>query len=147
MISFFVAGVPKPAGSKRVFLTKAGRPIVTDASGKPGKDWRADIQHAAKTVTPHPLRGALNLHVQFRLPRPKGHYGKKGLRRTAPAYPIGRPDTTKLVRAVEDALSGILWRDDAQIVSQVASKSYVCDGEVPGAQVWVNTLDIPISGC
>jgi Holliday junction resolvase RusA-like endonuclease len=28
------------------------------------------------------------------------------------------------VRGVEDALTGVVWRDDAQIVHQVASKFY-----------------------
>jgi hypothetical protein len=39
-----VRGIPKPAGSKRVFLVgKAGgpqRPVVTDDSGAKGRDWR-----------------------------------------------------------------------------------------------------------
>jgi hypothetical protein len=35
--------------------------------------------------------------------------------RRAPARPTGYPDLSKLARSTEDALTGILWDDDAQI--------------------------------
>ena len=71
------------------------------------------------------MEGPLRLSITFGLPRPKGHYGKKGIRASAPAFPATRPDATKLLRCTEDALteSGI-WRDDAQVVEQHAFKVY-----------------------
>lgn len=35
------------------------------------------------------------------------------------------PDVLKLARGVEDALTGIVWRDDAQIVNESLSKVVV----------------------
>jgi len=74
------------------------------------------------------LDGPLELHVIFYAPRPKGHYGSGRnsgvLKHHAPAYPIVKPDVTKLLRAVEDAITGICWRDDAQVVVQHAEKRY-----------------------
>jgi Holliday junction resolvase RusA-like endonuclease len=124
-----VLGHPKPAGSKRVFLVgKAGgpkRPVVTDDAGPKGRDWRVTIQHAIAAVYPGPpLTGPLELALFFTVARPQGHTGRRGLRPSAPPYPTTRPDVTKLVRAVEDAATGLLWADDAQIVTQTATKRY-----------------------
>ena len=38
--------------------------------------------------------------------------------------PDTKPDLTKLVRAAEDSLRGVLWRDDAQVVRQVTEKRW-----------------------
>jgi Holliday junction resolvase RusA-like endonuclease len=137
-----VRGTPKPAGSKRVFLVrKAGEPpraVVTDASGTPGRDWRVTIQHAIAGVHPGPpLEGPLELSCYFTVRRPLGHVGKRGLRPSAPAYPATRPDVTKLLRAVEDAATGLLWADDAQIVTQSAAKRY---GATPGVVIHCRQL-------
>jgi crossover junction endodeoxyribonuclease RusA len=130
----YVPGIPRPAGSKRVFLVgKTGdpkRPVLTDASGGPGRDWRVAVQHAIVAVHPGPpLTGPLELVLYFTVLRPQGHTGRHGLRERAPAVPATRPDLTKLIRAVEDAATGLLWVDDAQIVSQMALKRF---GPRPG---------------
>lgn len=74
------------------------------------------------------LEGPLRVRFDFVFPRPAGHFGTgknaSVLKPSAPPYPAQRPDTTKLVRSAEDALKGILWRDDSQIVSQFATKRY-----------------------
>lgn len=147
-ISFFVAGTPKPAGSKRAFINKkTGAPILTDMSGQEGKDWRHDIQaFAQKVYTGAPLEGPLQLRVVFRQVRPKGHYGTgrnvRLLKATAPLYPTSKPDCTKLLRGLEDALTGIVWKDDSQIVSQSAWKLY-CDEKNPrpGALIVVEIME------
>ena len=63
----------------------------------------------------------------------KGHYGTgrnaDQVKASAPPHPTTKPDATKLVRAVEDALTGVIWRDDSQVVRQWASKVYDdCEG-------------------
>jgi Holliday junction resolvase RusA-like endonuclease len=78
----------------------------------------------------------------FDMPRPKCHYrtGKRSaeLKDNAPAYHAGRPDATKLTRAVEDALTGIVWRDDSQVAEQHVIKRY---GEHPGVTVEIKMLN------
>ena len=54
-------------------------------------------------------------------------------------YPITKPDATKMLRAVEDAMTGIAWLDDAQIVRQVVTKRYAECDQKPGANVTVYT--------
>ena len=46
------------------------------------------------------------------------------LRPAAPKHPTTRPDVLKLARAIEDSLTGVLWHDDSQIVSEHLRKHY-----------------------
>lgn len=146
MIRFEVLGVPQPGGSKSAFPLrhKDGSPVlrengsqamsVRDANPKV-KDWRVAVVAAARRVhTGALLDGPLSLRVLFRFPRPKGHFGKRGLLPSAPPYPAVKPDVLKLTRALEDALTGILWRDDAQVVDEWMAKVY---GEPAGALVLI----------
>jgi len=129
-ISFFVPGIPKPAGSKRAFaLRKAGvltgRVAVVDAS-KGSKDWKGDVKRFASEEYKGPLLdGPLKVTFTFYIGRPKGHFRKNGLSNSAPAYPTIRPDLLKYARAVEDACTGVIWSDDSQIVTEVLKKRYV----------------------
>jgi len=124
-LTFTVYGKPQPAGSKTAGRRKDGRMFVRDSAKRsaPWKDQVADT--AGKAVNGSGLLdGPLELSVIFTVPRPKGHYGARGLRPSAPEHPTTRPDVTKLLRAVEDACTSIVWRDDAQIVAQHAVKRY-----------------------
>lgn len=127
-ISFVVHGLPKPAGSKRAFQHKTtGRIVVTDAN-KNSREWKNLVADAAFQARPYSMDGLLDgpllLSLIFMLPRPKGHMGAKGLRPSAPRFPAVKPDLLKLARAVEDALCGIVYRDDSQIVSESLQKAY-----------------------
>lgn len=127
-IEFFVPGIPQPGGSKRGFYNpKMKRVIITEDNAR-SKPWRAAVSEAAMQAVTAMLDGPLAVRLDFIVPRPKGHFGSgrnEGvLRASAPAFPAVKPDVTKLVRPTEDALKGILWRDDAQIVSQAATKRY-----------------------
>jgi Holliday junction resolvase RusA-like endonuclease len=128
-VEIVVYGIAQPAGSKVPGRTKDGRLFVRD-DAKHSRPWKQQVAATAgaqRGNTPT-LAGPLSLDVVFYLPRPKGHYGTKGLRPSAPAFPTVRPDATKLLRAVEDALTGIVWRDDAQIVTQTARKRFAEGG-------------------
>ena len=62
-----------------------------------------------------PIEGPIALGFVFILTRPKGHYGKRGLKITAPTYHTSRPDLDNLIKHVKDCAKGILWRDDSQV--------------------------------
>lgn len=57
------------------------------------------------------------------------HYGsgrnERKLKDTAPAFPISAPDTTKLWRGFEDALTGFVWHDDARVIQQIPDEQFV----------------------
>ena len=131
-VEFTVLGRPQPAGSKRAFMIrKGGKPTgvaVTDDAkrSRPWKDSVAAAAHEYLNGRP-PLTGPLQLEVDFYLARPAGHFGtgrnRDIVRPAAPRFPAVRPDATKLVRAVEDALTGLVWRDDAQVVIQTVPQA------------------------
>jgi Holliday junction resolvase RusA-like endonuclease len=162
-VSFTVHGVAQPAGSKRGFYNKnSGRVIITDDATK-SRPWKALVSDAAiqAMATQEPdsegklLDGPLLLELTFWMPRPKGHYGSGKnagkIRGSAPRFPTVKPDLLKLARAVEDALTGIVYRDDAQIATEVLQKAY---GEparvevrvVPIRQDIVETQHRPLRG-
>jgi Holliday junction resolvase RusA-like endonuclease len=138
-IDIWVPGVPQPGGSKRGFYNpKLGRAQVVDANDAKVKPWRACVSQAAADAVSAVLEGPLRVRFDFVYTRPKGHYGSGKnagiLKRNAPPFPAVKPDTTKLVRPAEDALKGILWKDDSQIVTQAATKRY---GEQAGCRIRV----------
>lgn len=137
-IQFFVPGVPKPAGSKRAFMNAWTKKIVVTDDCKKSGDWKGDVKAFAFPHRPAaPLTGPLRLTVRFVMPRPKSHFLKSGLRPDAPACHTSKPDATKLLRCIEDALTSLLWVDDAQISWQEVTKSY---GLLPGAFVEVEAI-------
>ena len=145
-ISFFVPGIPKTAGSKRgipIYRGKKGQKVFTGhvavvESCEKSKDWRGDVIKFATEAYKGPLiKDAIRLKVWFCFPRPKSHYGtgrnKDMIKEAAPDFHTKKPDATKLLRAVEDALTGVIWKDDAQIIKQTVDKDYVHGGNKPGA--------------
>lgn len=144
VVSFFVPGLPAPGGSKRGFPIKRangtiGVSIVDDA--KRNAPWRASVALEGSIAMDgrEPLEGPLSLDVEFVMPRRKAHFrANGGVKITAPTHHASKPDRTKLLRALEDALTKIVWRDDTQVVDGRTTKRY---GDRPGAHVKVRTID------
>ncbi len=157
-ISFAVYGVAAPAGSKR----SVGKGRIIDAN-KNAAPWKREVASAAVDAIvaagrvdidapegAHLLTGPLSVVMTFYVVRPKGHYGTGRvrskvdgeahpvLRPSAPLYPTRRPDVLKLARAVEDACTGIIWRDDSQIVTESLAKRY---GEPARVEVIVSPVE------
>jgi crossover junction endodeoxyribonuclease RusA len=130
MIRFTVLGKAEPAGSKKVVPNKKlGRSIVVDANkrSKPWKQSVAGVATAEMNGRP-PLEGAIALSIKVLVQRPKSHYLTDGHSLSAagrkfPAHTMA-PDVLKLARGIEDALTGICYVDDGQIVMEVISKRW-----------------------
>ena len=93
----------------------------------------------AETWKQDPEVGPVGLLLSFYLPVP-GSWSKK--RRLAALsgkiLPAKKPDLDNLVKAVIDALLGVLIMDDRQIVELSAAKFY---GSVPGVKIVVSLPD------
>ena len=121
-VTFIVYGEQKSAGSKKAYPFRKpggglGVRVVHDNTQT--RSWMQEVAHAAQLAMENRLFvGPVSLTIVFERPRPKGHFGKKGLngKGKATPYPVQRPDTVKLTRAVEDALTRVVWRDDSQVV-------------------------------
>jgi crossover junction endodeoxyribonuclease RusA len=123
-VTFTVAGIPAPQGSKT--RTKWGM-REDNPNTKPWRGAVASDATDAMNGRP-PLDGPLELVAYFYFPRPKSHYrtGRHAgeLKPGAPGYCTTKPDTDKLLRAIGDAVTGILVRDDSQFVHITARKLY-----------------------
>lgn len=127
-----VFGRAQPAGSKRVVpIGKENhkRWIAVDANPK-SRTWKTDVTKAAAEAMHgrQLFRGPLLATFHFFRSRPQGHYGTGRnagrIRESAPKYPDVKPDLLKLARGVEDALQGVVYADDSQIVQEVLLKSW-----------------------
>ena len=140
VIEFFVPGVPVPKGSTRAFVVK-GRAITTGSNAPEVRTWQGSIAQVAERAGVTPKGGPVELVCWFVFPRPKSHYrtGKHAgeLRNDAPTLMDVRPDKDKLERAVLDALTGVAYRDDAQVALGSSGKRYTHVEEVSGVHIRV----------
>lgn len=157
MIEFTAFGLSQPAGSKRAFALRrkdgsivtrpGGAPVVSVTDDNPkSKGWKDTVAWAAREALPpgaHALlSGPLKVEFTFFRQRPKGHFRKDGSLSTeglSKPYPTSKPDALKLARAAEDALTGIVWTDDALIVTEVLRKRW---GDPPRMYVKISWDDV-----
>jgi crossover junction endodeoxyribonuclease RusA len=138
-VVFRVSGTPVPQGSLRAHMA-GGTPVLHYSNREPLAVWRDQVRAACllELGLSEPTAGPFAISIGFRFRRPAGHYSAatgRVLPRYADARPDRRPDLDKLVRAVLDALTGVVWRDDGQVVHICARKVYETE---PGAviEVW-----------
>lgn len=135
---FYIPGLPQPQGSARAFVV-AGKARITSDNPKV-KSWRVDAKRVFQERITKPECGPVRVNAVFEFARPKGHFGSGRnahlVRESAPKTHTVKPDVDKLARALLDAGTGTLWRDDAQVVSLTVGKRYA---EQPGTWVEVVT--------
>jgi Holliday junction resolvase RusA-like endonuclease len=123
LVAFTVYGEPQSQGN----LRRGARGGLYE-SNRDLASWKRAVADKAGASGSDLFEGAVRLSARFFLPRPGGHFGTGRnagmLRPSAPTWPAVKPDVDKLARAVLDALTGTLWRDDKQVVWLEASKHY-----------------------
>jgi Holliday junction resolvase RusA-like endonuclease len=107
--------------------------MIVDANAKSGPWMNAVAHRAAQAMDGGPLfDGPVEVFMTFAFPRPKSHYrtGKRSgeLRPDAPVMHSKKPDCDKLVRAIGDGMTGVVYRDDSQISLLHVDKRYVESG-------------------
>jgi len=141
-VTFRVPGDPVTKGSTRSFNhAKTGAIITMDSNAKRLEPWEATVKLAAAEAWDDKLtNGPVGLIIAFGFRRPKNHYGTgrnaEVLKASAPMEVITfkRNDLDKLLRAVMDALTGVVYIDDAQVAYIEASKLYA---DKPGVRIQV----------
>lgn len=122
----------KASGPWKKYVARIGREAMRKMGAIP-----IDIQTEGR-VGLRPLRFV----ARFVQKRPKKHFrtGKFSniLRDDAPAYPTDAPDVLKLARSMEDALMGVVYRDDSAIVRESVSKQFGAEDYVD-VEVWLIT--------
>ena len=134
VITFKVDGIPVPKARPR--FTKVGN-FVQTYTPKKTADWEETVRWTAKgAMGPTDLlETPLSLALYFRLPTPKSWSKKRTEAEISGSGPIVKPDFDNLAKAVCDALNGVIYKDDSQIVSAHIRKVY---SAVPGVDVFVS---------
>lgn len=137
-LEFVVRGIPVPQGSVHA-IARGGRALVVSTTrGGRLDDWRRAIAAAARDeIGDRPiLEGPVAIRARFAWPRPKSHRSSSGsLRASAPVEKTTPPDLDKVARGLLDALTGVVFRDDAQVIRLDVGKAY--DDATPGVVVVV----------
>ena len=153
LVSLFVEGTPRPAGSLRIIPGRnGGRSFLAPQSSKTLNKWKKAIDEGlANSYFGEPAEGPISVELTFWMGRPKSHSTSKGLRPEAPAYPLSKTgdyagDFDKLTRAVCDCLSGVVIVDDSQIVDARIRKRHIDAAETflarskPGVEITVSKV-------
>jgi len=116
-MTFTVLGPAACKGSTVSFMGKGGR-IVTKTDSQTLGGWTQAVKWAAKgagvRVVAKP--GAVTVDVLFQFVKPKSARNRE--------FPTVKPDIDKMERALLDALTGIAYEDDAQVVGVASRKIY-----------------------
>lgn len=103
---------------------------------KKTSDYEAQVKAIAQSaMTREPLETPLAAFLYFRLPIPKS-YPKKRIAAclAGSERPIKKPDLDNLAKSVLDGLNGVVYLDDAQLVSLHITKVY---DHNPGVDIMV----------
>ena len=140
-LEFWVDGLPQQKGSKKgIVVKRANVPFdthwrkkycanVVDDNKKDAAQWEQKIKLVALEFRPYKLwTCAVRLDVDFIMPRPKTV--------TRQDHTV-KPDRDKLLRCVQDALTGMIYKDDSQVIEGETTKIY---GSPMGARIVVWAL-------
>lgn len=154
-----VIGVPAPQGSHRAYVPtdangqpiRKGKMIIANVveNNKKVKPWRAAVAaEAGEKFRSAILRVPIELSIVFLFPRPKNHYHQRKsgnvLRDDAPIVVPVKPDLDKLVRAIKDALTSVVWADDSLVVRHGRMIKRYTEGH-PGAWIRIRCVE-PTTG-
>lgn len=134
-IEIRIAGNPVPKARARV--TKTGIAYTPAKTRK----WEqtAALMAQAEMAGRAPLECPLEVVVIAEWPAPQSWpEWKRAAAVQGRLCHTTKPDADNIVKAAVDALNGVVFRDDSQIVGMIARKAY---SEMPGVTIRVRALD------
>lgn len=121
-IALTIPGEPK--GKARPKFDSRSRRAYTPSDTKKYEKQISDLYHLNYSGLAFP-DGALDLRIRAYFGVPKSDSAKTTLRKLANVIrPTKKPDMDNIVKIVADALNGVAFRDDAQIVDCMVRKFY-----------------------
>lgn len=135
MPSVFVAG--EPIGKGRPRLGRNGRVYTPDTTRK--------AEHTIASAWWSPvidLETPVEVRVTAYYGRPQAHTLKSGQLSAAgkrAPVPMKRPDLDNVVKLVLDALNGVAYRDDSQVLRFAAKREWATE-QGPGLQIMVRPI-------
>jgi crossover junction endodeoxyribonuclease RusA len=134
--SFTVFGVAQPQGSTRAFIPRGWTRAVITTDNAKLKPWRQELTQTAMVAMREcgaqiAARGVpISISLSFFFEKPKSE-------RKAALHKVTKPDLDKLLRAVLDGLTGIVYADDSQVTECRVAKIF---GSPARLEVQVSTL-------
>jgi Holliday junction resolvase RusA-like endonuclease len=128
--------IPGPIkGKQRPRATRQGR-VYTPAATVNAEAW---VRACAVEQVGNPcLDGALTLRADITVPVASSWPKKRTEQALSGALrPTGKPDADNVLKLLSDALNGVVWRDDAQLVEVMVTKRY---GEKPSTILTVGVV-------
>ena len=144
MITFTVPAVPvaQPRQRQRVVKGKGGKIFAHNytPTKHPANAFKATARMAAQQAYDgSPLQGPVYVSMLFVMPRPKAMQWK---RKPMPReWHDKKPDCDNLVKAILDALNGLMWGDDCQVSAAPPVKVIASGDEQPHVEVAVMSLE------
>jgi crossover junction endodeoxyribonuclease RusA len=126
----FVPGKPAPQGSTRAYVVDGHANVVHDNPAT--MPWRALIAAMIRKRNGPGITypdGPVTVAARFVIPR-RAHEPK----RITPPH-TRKPDADKLLRAGIDAMTGLIFTDDAQVTEIHGTKRTAAIGEQPGVHL------------
>lgn len=138
-LRFVITGHPVAKARARVVVHDGKARGFTPAATR---RWEADARQVARDVMKAqgrvPFTGPVTLTVTatFTVPVSKPRWWASGALAGRIAHTT-KPDGDNVLKAAKDALNGIAWLDDAQVVAATVSKQY---GEQPAVEIVVRRM-------
>lgn len=137
-LAFSLSGEPRGKGRPRA-TTRGGRfpTVYTDAKTR---KYEASVRKVAEAAMAGraPLEGPLSLSLRFRLPIPKSETkAHKAAMASGETAPTKKPDWDNAAKAMCDAMNGVVYVDDCQIVRAFVTKIFAAQ---PGVDVRVEAF-------
>lgn len=136
MIRFTVYGEPKAQGRPR--FARRGN-FVTTYDPKDSREYKDTVYSVAlQHRPPSPLEGPLEVYIDCYRSIPKAFSQKKVMAAClGEIKPTSKPDVDNYAKGIKDALNGLVWKDDSQIVLLQVRKLY---SQTPRVEIAVNEV-------
>ncbi|MGN7167938.1 RusA family crossover junction endodeoxyribonuclease [Paenibacillus cellulositrophicus] len=123
MIQFVVYGEPVAQGRPRASTAGGFVKLYDPTKSRDYKDYVRLA--AAEYAPPSLLEGPIGMMLTIYRSMPKSFSKRKAAAAEAGEIrPTSKPDVDNYLKGVKDALKGVIWKDDSQVVEVFAQKRY-----------------------
>lgn len=132
LFHFIIPATPTAKGRARSRIVHGkGKTFASHYTPAATRDFEALVKDfAAQAIGGDPLTVPVDLLVEFRFRIPDSWpKWKRDLAAAGLVHHTKKPDCSNLVKAIEDACNGVLFRDDGQVVGCVQDKVWTTGAE------------------
>lgn len=138
--SFYVPGEPRGKARPRTANVGGQQWHYTPQTTREYENWVRDqyaIQCRGAEMIPKGVNVAITIDCIFSVPQSANRRRQEKML-SGLIRPVKRPDADNVLKIVADALNGLAYHDDAQIVSATVTKLY---GPEPMVRVWISEAE------